>query len=77
MSGRPRNEVQGFKVYEPVKVSSKSQFRGYKLGLVQGPCKYKDGGITVLMTSESSADESVYRCIQIERGDTIVSIEKK
>ena len=77
--GRPKGNPLaplGFRVGEPVKVSSQSQFDGFKLGLTTGICRY-DGGIEVWLTGDSTPDQSVYACIQTERGDTIVSIEKK
>jgi hypothetical protein len=58
-----------------VRISSKSQFNGFKLGLISGPCKYDDG-ITVQLTNPSQEGVAQYACIQTERGDTIVPLIK-
>lgn len=59
----------------PVKISSEHQFKGFKLGLISGPCKF-DEGITVNLTNPKFSDIAEYVCIQIGRGDTITPIEK-
>lgn len=79
MRGRPKKKVplpHGFEEWQPVKVSCASQFKGFKLGVIAGHCKHNDGGIYVWLTGASTPDNSVYACIQTERGDTIVGIEK-
>ena len=77
--GRPSKQPpfpDGLKPWSPVKVTG-AEFKGAKLGLIVSWCKYNDGGIYVWLTGESTADQSVYTCIQTERGDTIVGIEKR
>lgn len=78
MAGRPKKELpipNGLRRGMPVKVTG-AEFEGIKLGLIVDMCKYKDGGISVWLTAESSHGQSVYTCIQTERGDTIESVEK-
>ncbi len=77
MVGRPRKIEQlpfGLREGQPVKVSG-IEFKGYKLALVVGNCKHKDDGILIWLTTESTPGQSVYACIQVERGDTIIGIE--
>jgi len=77
MVGRPR-KIQplpfGLREGQSVKVSG-LEFKGYKLALVVSNCKHNDGGIYVWLTTESTPGHSVYACIQVERGDTIIGIE--
>jgi hypothetical protein len=77
MVGRPRKEANlpfGLRESQPVRVTG-LEFKGVKLGLVVGPCRYNDGGINVWLTGDSTPGHSVYTCIQTERGDTIKGIE--
>lgn len=74
---RKKREVkqlpEGFRKGMPVRVSNSNQFRGYRLGIIVGPCP-KDDGIVVYLTS--SDDIAEYTCINEEQGGTITPILK-
>jgi len=77
MAGRPKKELpipNGLRRGMSVKVKV-PDYKDIKLGLIYDMCPHKDGGITVWLTGESSPGFSVYTCVQIERGDTIESVE--
>jgi len=77
MTGRPKKELpipSGLRRGMPVKIKV-PEYRETKLGLIYDMCPHKDGGIRVWLTGESRPGFSVYTCVQIERGDTIESVE--
>lgn len=77
MTGRPKKELpipDGLRRGMLVKVTS-PEFKGTKLGIIVEMCKYKDGGINVKLAKSSLPGVTSYTCIQIERGDTIESVE--
>lgn len=52
-----------------VKVTSPSDFKGTKLGLIRNVCK--DGGMNVNLTLPRHEGVADYVCIHIDRGQTI------
>ena len=77
MRGRPKKALplpDNLERNQAVKVTS-NEFRGPKLGIIMGLCKYNDGGIEVWLTGDSTPGHSVYACIKPEQGDTIQGIE--
>lgn len=61
----------GFKQGQYVTITSPT-FKGTKLGIISGVCKY-DGGIWVWVPTEGAQ----YECILPERGDTIALLMKE
>jgi hypothetical protein len=57
-----------------VKVSQPDSFQGIKLALYTGECKYNDGGLKVFLIDKEAPYKDV--CIQIDRGDTIESVQE-
>jgi len=57
-----------------VKISQPNSFKGSKLGLYIGECKYKDGGLKVYLFDKTMPYRDI--CVQLERGDTLEIVGK-
>lgn len=64
-----------FKVGIAVKITDPDTFKGIRLGLVEGICKF-DGGILVHLTNPQREGIAEKACIQTSRGHTIEIIQK-
>jgi hypothetical protein len=72
---QPRTPVkipEPFKMYDYVKVSVGTHFKGFKLGIIEGMCK--SGEIAVYLVDDTLITR--HACVDTERGDTIVKITK-